>query len=179
MPTYTSDADELRQKVAALCVARYGSNTVENKKKLFASYDSNGDGKLDADELNELLADANVGSAITRRPPFGACGWVCEIFKKVDKNPEDGLLSWEEYLAASSVDDAPPVIKPGGAVPASPTAISAAGDVLGGVTSTIGSAVPSPVDVASNAGSGSVSSALPRVLIGVLVGGLFGHWVSR
>ena len=59
-------------------------------RKLFERYDTNGDGKIDKQELGQLLKDVDVGNSFTR----GA--WVRGIIDKVDTNA-DKAISWDEF----------------------------------------------------------------------------------
>ncbi len=105
---------ELDSKVNALADARYGAHDVATLKKLFLSYDKNGDNLLSRDEVYALFSDADVGNWLTR----GA--WVSGTFEKVDKSKDD-QLTWEEYLAASSIASSTPPSPTGGGVAKPPT----------------------------------------------------------
>lgn len=157
---------ELDQKVNALSDARYGSHDVVTIKKLFMSYDSDKDGLLDKDEVYSLYSDADVGNWLTRSV------WVSETFKKVDKSGDD-KLSWEEYVAASSLASAPAVTAPPSA-PA-PTAPSQASQAPSQASST-NAAPPEPswpTGVPEQAGF----SVLPLV-VGVVAVGLVASTLS-
>lgn len=91
-----AEEKEISDGINALSDKRYGSHEPETLKKLFLSYDKNGDGGLDSDELYELLADADVSSWPIRKL------YVSGIIDKLDKSPTDGRVTWEEYLAARS-----------------------------------------------------------------------------
>lgn len=97
---------ELDTKINALSDSRYGAHDAATLKKLFLSYDKNGDNLIDYDELWEMFSDAGVGNFVTRK------FWVNGTLDKVDKN-SDRKLSWEEYLAASSIASATPPAAPG------------------------------------------------------------------
>ncbi len=89
-----TEEEELRQKTRALATSRFGDYSIVSMKKLFQSYDGNGDGKIDRDELKALLKDADVGYGFTRGY------WVDGIFDRLDVSPKDDQLTWEEYTAA-------------------------------------------------------------------------------
>lgn len=86
---------ELREKIDALTIERYGAVNLDTTKKLFLAYDEDGDGKISRSELEALLKDANIGYFWTRG------GWVSAIFKELDRDHDD-RLTWEEYLVARS-----------------------------------------------------------------------------
>jgi Ca2+-binding EF-hand superfamily protein len=56
------------------------------------AFDKDRNGKIGADELEELLKDAHVGNGFTR----GA--WVSGIIKKMDGS-HDGEIDWREFSA--------------------------------------------------------------------------------
>lgn len=89
-----AEEEELRQKTRALATSRFGDYSIVSMKKLFQSYDGDGDGKINRDELKALLKDADVGTMFTRGY------WVDGIFDKLDVSPKDDQLTWEEYTAA-------------------------------------------------------------------------------
>jgi hypothetical protein len=97
-----ANADELEAKVNALADARFGGHTTAQIKKLFLSYDKNGDGCAGRNEVEELLSDAGVGNWVTRGY------WVDGVFDKLDVNPKNDCITWEEYRVGSGLkDDAP------------------------------------------------------------------------
>ena len=98
----SAEEAELRQKLEALATKRYGDSSAASLKQLFLSYDGNGDGALQKGELTRLLADANIGNSLTRS------FWVDGIFKELDKSPNDGGISWDEYLAVANKGEEPP-----------------------------------------------------------------------
>ena len=79
------DIDELKTKIAALVRESYGGDY----RRAFAHYDSDQDG-IDAEELKQLLEDADVGNVFTRG------SWVSGIIAKVDAN-QDGRIAWAEF----------------------------------------------------------------------------------
>ena len=95
--TVAGEAEErdLQQKINALTVSRYGAVSLDTTKKLFLSYDADGDGKISKAELKKLLEDAGIGNWITRGY------WVDGVFDELDKD-RDNKLTWEEYLVARS-----------------------------------------------------------------------------
>lgn len=108
---------ELDTKINALSDSRYGAHDAATLKKLFLSYDKNGDNLLDKDEIYDLYTDADVGVKYVSRGI-----WVDKTFEKVDKNADD-KLSWEEYLAASSIaSGTPPTTTPG--APGTPAVVA-------------------------------------------------------
>jgi hypothetical protein len=91
---YTSESD-IVGAIQNLTDKRYGDHSCANLKKLLLSYDGNGDGALNRDELSGMLGEA------------GSCGFLgCDYFanKILDKLDKDGsgTLTWEEYLAVST-----------------------------------------------------------------------------
>jgi len=99
---------EIREKFDKLTVERYGSVSLDNTKKLFMSYDADGDGKISKPELKEMLSDAGIGNWVTRGY------WVDGIFDELDSD-RDGKLTWEEYLVARSKKGTgvtPPAVDP-------------------------------------------------------------------
>lgn len=79
------DVDELKTKVAALVRDSYGGDY----RRAFAHYDPDQDG-IAAEELKQLLEDADVGNLFTRS------SWVAGIIARVDDN-QDGRISWAEF----------------------------------------------------------------------------------
>ena len=79
------DIDELKTKIAALVRDSYGGDY----RKAFAHYDEDQDG-ISAEELKQLLEDADVGNLFTRS------SWVAGIIGRVDAN-QDGRVSWAEF----------------------------------------------------------------------------------
>jgi Ca2+-binding EF-hand superfamily protein len=93
MARMSKEQEELVQKVQALMTRRFGGATPESMRKLFDAYDSDGDGKIDARDLEALLVDAGVGNAFTR----GA--WVRGIISAMDQN-SDKRIDWVEFSKA-------------------------------------------------------------------------------
>ncbi|QEL20607.1 EF-hand domain-containing protein [Limnoglobus roseus] len=79
---------ELDEKVTALVAIRFGGDY----RAAFARYDANGDGVISKDELKALLADAGIGSGLTR------WAWANGIIEAVDTN-RDGVIDWAEFEA--------------------------------------------------------------------------------
>ena len=86
---------ELVQKIQAELQKRYGNTSLESMRKLFDTYDRDGDQKISADELKQLLKDVDVGNFATR----GA--WVDGITKALDSNG-DKAIGWDEFAKAVS-----------------------------------------------------------------------------
>lgn len=83
---------ELKEKIKALMLRKYGDTSRESMEKMFRSYDKDRSGEIDSDELEKLLKDAEVGNGITRGM------WVSGIIKKLDKDG-DKSISWREFDA--------------------------------------------------------------------------------
>lgn len=81
---------ELKEKITALMLRKYGDTSRESMEKLFKLYDKNRNGNIDKTELEQLLKDAEVGNGFTR----GA--WVSGIIKKLDSD-RDRSISWREF----------------------------------------------------------------------------------
>lgn len=100
--------------IRRLCEKKYGNAEPSNLKKMFESYDANGDGCLNSNELNRLLKDANSCHWL-------GCGVVSsEIIKSLDKDANK-CISWAEYATrvgapidpdASLTSGAVPIVKP-------------------------------------------------------------------
>lgn len=99
----SADERELREKIFALADKRFGGHDAPRVKKLFLSFDANHDGKLNWNELVDLLEEAGVGNWFTRTT---SGGWADSIFDALDKNPIDQKISWEEYLAGTNLGKA-------------------------------------------------------------------------
>jgi Ca2+-binding EF-hand superfamily protein len=93
MVVMSREQEELVQKVQALMARQFGTVSPESMRKLFDAYDRNGDGKIEASELETLLVDAGVGNAFTR----GA--WVRGIISAMDQN-SDKRIDWDEFSKA-------------------------------------------------------------------------------
>jgi Ca2+-binding EF-hand superfamily protein len=72
--------EDLVDKILALMRQRFGGTDRASLARLFETYDANGDGQVDADELACLLADAGVGSARTRK------AWVRAAMSQLDSD---------------------------------------------------------------------------------------------
>lgn len=68
----------------------YGDRSPAAMRKLFDRYDANRDGKIDKQELTQLLKDVDIGNTLTR----GA--WVRGIISRLDING-DQAISWDEF----------------------------------------------------------------------------------
>lgn len=95
-----SDADNRRELVSKLKAlsARRG----ESWPELFAAYDHDHDGQIDADELEALLQAADVGNGFTR----GA--WATGILEHLDKDDSGGVSLAELNGVINSGAPAPP-----------------------------------------------------------------------
>lgn len=93
------------EQIEKLCIKRYGSVTPNNMRALLMSYDGNGDGTLNRDELARLISDADA------HIPKLAGYAPDKILGKMDSN-HDGGVSWDEFVAVSpqyaGADAAPP-----------------------------------------------------------------------
>jgi len=85
----SSDQDEVVDKVTSLVNRLFEGNF----EQAFRAYDSNADGRIDRDELTNLLADAGIGSWVTR----GA--WAAAVIAVLDTS-SDGCISWPEFEEA-------------------------------------------------------------------------------
>lgn len=123
---------EIRDQIEALCIQRYGAAGDENMRKLFESYDKNGNGSLNQGELSALLADADVGNFVTRG------FYVDGVFEALDVDPQNGEITWDEYKRESSTKPVtPPAPLPTYNGPPSPYATLPAGcDAKSGVCRT-------------------------------------------
>ena len=154
----TAEEQELSQKINALADKRYyGQHDVATIKKLFLSYDGDGDGKLLKDELSKMLSDADIGNFVTRG------FWVDGIFEKLDKSPKDDALTWEEYLAAKSTS-APPSTPTSPSKPASPASPQQASPLYCDWETNVCSPSPEAANV------GNVSSMMWAIPLGLSIG---------
>ncbi len=87
------DQQELVEKIKKLLVKKYGDSSLESMQKLFTAYDKDGDKRISAGELEQLLKDADVGNGFTR----GA--WVKGVIEALDKNA-DKTIDWNEFSDA-------------------------------------------------------------------------------
>lgn len=111
-------ASDVINGINALCIKRYGNNDPSNLKKLFESYDGNGDGCLVSAELNRLLKDANSCHWL-------GCGVVSsEIISKLDKDGNK-CVSWAEYAQYTGAPvDPDGGLTSGGTAPVKPVSIA-------------------------------------------------------
>lgn len=89
------EQEQLVKSIEAALKSRYGDASLASMRKLFDSYDANGDGKIDKDELSRLLKDVDIGNSFTR----GA--WVKGIIEKLDTNA-DKAIAWDEFQAVAT-----------------------------------------------------------------------------
>ena len=82
------DVIELQTKIAAFVRAHYGGDY----KRAFEHYAADRVG-ISADELKQLLADADVGNFFTRG------SWVSGVMERLDTN-QDGRIAWDEFEQA-------------------------------------------------------------------------------
>ena len=90
-----NEQQELVSKIQATLQQKYGDTSLASMRKLFDSYDKDGDQKISADELKQLLKDVDIGNFATR----GA--WVDGITKALDANG-DKAIGWDEFSKAVS-----------------------------------------------------------------------------
>lgn len=90
-----SEQEQLVTSIEKALHSKYGDASPASMRKLFDSYDTNGDGKIDKDELKKLLSDVDIGNSFTR----GA--WVKGIIDKLDANG-DKAIAWDEFQAVAS-----------------------------------------------------------------------------
>jgi Ca2+-binding EF-hand superfamily protein len=89
----SKEQQELVEKIQKLLKTKYGDASVENMRKLFDAYDKDGDKRIGAPELEQLLKDADVGNSFTR----GA--WVKGVIGALDTN-SDKTIDWDEFSNA-------------------------------------------------------------------------------
>ena len=89
----SKEQEELVAKIKKLLTKQYGDSGLESMRKLFDAYDKNGDQRIDASELEQLLKDADIGNGFTR----GA--WVKGVIGALDTNA-DKAIDWDEFCAA-------------------------------------------------------------------------------
>jgi len=90
-----SEQEQLVASIESALKSKYGDASLASMRKLFDSYDTNKDGKIDKDELSKLLKDVDIGNSFTR----GA--WVKGIIEKLDKD-SDKAISWDEFQAVAT-----------------------------------------------------------------------------
>ncbi|MFT7581279.1 MAG: Ca2+-binding EF-hand superfamily protein [Myxococcota bacterium] len=83
---------ELVGKIQVLLRDRYDGVGHDERRKLFEHYDKNGDGEIDAKELNRVLADAKIGNGATRG------FWIQGVLVRFDANG-NGTLCFDELEA--------------------------------------------------------------------------------
>ena len=84
---------ELVDKIRRLLRRDHGDDSEPALRAAFRKYDRDGDGRIDAEELSLLLADADVGNRLTRR------AWIRGIMDRLDTDGDEGI-SWDEFVAA-------------------------------------------------------------------------------
>jgi hypothetical protein len=82
------DIKELKRKIKKLVDSKFGGDY----KKAFTHYDENNNKSINAEELEKLLKDADVGNWATRSR------WVSGIIKRLDTN-KNGEIEWSEFNA--------------------------------------------------------------------------------
>jgi hypothetical protein len=85
----SGEQEELVTKVKALMQRKYGATDEGALRKLFDEYDRNRDGKIDKRELETMLAEAGIGSGLTRGM------WAKGVIGALDQNA-DQLIDWSE-----------------------------------------------------------------------------------
>jgi Ca2+-binding EF-hand superfamily protein len=80
---------EVIEKVTRLVAVRFDGDW----RDAFDEYDHNGDGKINGEELTKMLAEAGVGSRLTRSM------WVRGVIESMDGDL-DQCISWDEFQAA-------------------------------------------------------------------------------
>lgn len=83
---------ELVEKIQALMRSRHGGTDADARRRLFAAYDTNGDGQICRSELARLLDDAGIGNALTRG------FWVKGVIARLDQDDNE-TISLEELEA--------------------------------------------------------------------------------
>jgi Ca2+-binding EF-hand superfamily protein len=81
---------ELVTKVRNLLVQKHGNDSVASLQKSFYAYDRNNSGRLEADELAQVLTDAGIGNKFTRGM------WVKGILAKLDQDRDDAI-TWDDF----------------------------------------------------------------------------------
>lgn len=87
---HEAEIQELKEKVGRLVEDKFGGDLL----KAFGHYDENTDGKIDRDELIELLKDAGIGNWLTRGQ------WADGILAELDTD-NDGAISAAELERGS------------------------------------------------------------------------------
>jgi Ca2+-binding EF-hand superfamily protein len=81
--------------VSAVVGVRFGGSY----RAAFDHYDRNRVGRVDAEGLIALLADAAIGTRLCR------LGWAVAVLAETDRDG-DGSLGWEEFATAFGYDPA-------------------------------------------------------------------------
>lgn len=84
----SNNRKKLIEAVTALVEDQHGGDW----RKCFDKYDTDRDGRINADEVHQLLAEAGIGNWWTRE------NWVKGVMKAMDTSA-DGKISWVEFLA--------------------------------------------------------------------------------
>jgi transcriptional regulator with AAA-type ATPase domain len=87
----TGNTKELKEKVTRLVTREFGGDY----QKAFQYYAADGSTSIDRFELQSLLEDASVGTAVTR------AAWVTNLLAKLDTD-EDHKVEWDEFERATS-----------------------------------------------------------------------------
>jgi Ca2+-binding EF-hand superfamily protein len=89
-----TEQQQLVSAIGTYLDKNYGDHSSASMRKLFDRYDKDGDGKIDKNELGQLLKDVDIGNTFTR----GA--WVRGIIDKIDTNA-DRTISWDEFQSVA------------------------------------------------------------------------------
>lgn len=92
------DKRELIEKVTRLVSSRYGGTGADAWRRAFDSFDTDEDGRIDADELGALLEQAGIGNAFTR----GA--WTSGVMTEINTSGT-GKISFAELMRVVRPDD--------------------------------------------------------------------------
>lgn len=82
-----------RQEVIASVAELVRQRFAGDYRKAFDHYDYDKDGKVGRDNIRDILADAGVGSRMTRGI------WADKVLEELDKDG-DGRVSWAEFESA-------------------------------------------------------------------------------
>jgi hypothetical protein len=88
----SSQEQEVYDKIKAFVLAKYGAFNLDTLTLMFRDY-ARTNGQASSDDVFQLLADADIGSWVTRKFYRDA------IVKKIDQNG-DGLISVDEFVTA-------------------------------------------------------------------------------
>ena len=85
-----TEQEQLVASIEAYLLQHYSEASLTSMRKLFDRYDRDGDGKINKQELGQLLKDIDIGNALTRS------AWVRGIIDKLDSN-HDNSIAWDEF----------------------------------------------------------------------------------